>query len=426
LSQAIVAWGFSFAPPEEVYENNKKYLKSEFEKVIKEIYEDKSQLPKELVELVKSITDDLKKLADEFLEGYTWDIFNSPNHKNWVEENVNKFNSIALEAKQILKELELEFINSEFSDHVVKFYLKYTDDIFKNFKDTLKKYLKKQEEDNLQAAKTVEANQLQESSKILNEIDILNKKLKALEKEKAENLKHLVDEAKTTQDLERLKLIAEEIKFTYAKAKKEKITTGIYREEIKKLLERILNEDLGEDLYEEGENILKKLKISEKEYKGFVKKVMNRGLERINKKPISGLEIIDKLRELGYSIVSDEEEIEKAIKEGKVVEIRTPYGEDYVIKVKVQNGLLTTKFVKILTEERQLSQYEKEKDVYVAKKWCEDFDKLVEKLRKNNIKIDIKARKDPEKEINYEVRKVIKRGERGKTYGTPREKRKST
>jgi len=123
---------------------------------------------------------------------------------------------------------------------------------------------------------------------------------------------------------------------------------------------------------------------------------------------------------VGYQIVNDEA-IER-LKKGEVVEINTPFGEDYVVRVRLdEKGILTLKFVRYVEDENNLSMYEKEKDKAIAKQWCNNQKEIIEFLKKNGIVLELKNIMEPEDRFYYE-----KKEKRKSIEGQTREKVQKT
>lgn len=113
--------------------------------------------------------------------------------------------------------------------------------------------------------------------------------------------------------------------------------------------------------------------------------------------------LADVLNSLGYSLV-DSEIMEKLVN-GQVVYIDLPYEKDYKVQVKLeQDGKILFRLVKFVGS-MDASEYEKMKDLEVAKKWCSDYDKILALLREHGIYMeDIKRIEPEEMEVTYIVK----------------------
>jgi len=103
--------------------------------------------------------------------------------------------------------------------------------------------------------------------------------------------------------------------------------------------------------------------------------------------------------ELGYSVVKDD--LMEELSMGKIVEIKTPFGEDYMLRLKYEDDGLKIMFVRYVEDEKNLSEYEKHKDIAIAKKWCSDYDKIKQLLSQEGIMIEDKIRIEPETRFYY-------------------------
>ena len=401
MSQAIIAWGHSDLPPEEVYKNNKEYLRSEFDRVIKELKTLGSKLPEDIL---SAIVWEMKNLSENIVESYTESVFLSASHVQWVEDRMRRFNLIAMNMKYLIRSLEVE-LNYEngINNQLASPFLQLIPPDFNRLMDTIKAYI---------------SDSSQNSTSIKEDIEKLCSKIKVFYSGfEIEKILSQIEDA----DGYKLSLTYEELKLTYIKVKEQ----SLYREEIESLLKKLkhIGSEEASRLITIGRKLLTQNVINKSEYETFYREAFKVIMQDASKKPITIGHVLSKLCELGYTIIGDDAEI----KEGKVIELRTPYGEDYILKVRVQDGKITTKFVRVLEEERELSTYEKERDVYTAKKWCGDFDTLLEKLKEEGINVEVKARVEPEERgIDYEVRKKEKRKSvREAKHGKPQQRKRT-
>jgi hypothetical protein len=217
-----------------------------------------------------------------------------------------------------------------------------------------------------------------------------------------------------SSDKFRINLILEEIKYVYARKKKQFVKS----ETLKEMIKKHLDEDIPQSLKEEINAFLEKEIVSEEEYKHINSRIIRHLMEKKERKSISK-EDIDKLsrflseslRRLGYQIVNDEA-IER-LKKGEVVEINTPFGEDYVVRIRLdEKGILAFKFVRYVEDENNLSMYEKEKDKAIAKQWCNSQKEIIEFLKNNGIVLELKNIMEPDDRFYYEKKEKRKSIER--------------
>lgn len=254
----------------------------------------------------------------------------------------------------------------------------------------------------------VEENNLKEKKQeILKKIENIYSKLKNINFDLAEKNKHLIEEAREIEDLQRLEFILEELKFNYVKAKKlyvQNIQTEVLKSDLR-VFERAADET---GLKNEFNRLMQASVLNKEEVDKFIKKILEKQRQIIEKKTekTSVLDsFMSKIRELGYSIL--EESTMEKLSEGEVVEIKTPFGEDYVLKIKYENDTLAIRFVRYVEDEENLSEYEKQKDIYIAKKWCSDFDKIKEFLKQKGIMLEDKKRIEPEERFYYVKKEKI-------------------
>jgi len=115
------------------------------------------------------------------------------------------------------------------------------------------------------------------------------------------------------------------------------------------------------------------------------------------------------LEDIGYQVV-DQELIENFYK-GKIIYIDTIYGDNYKVQAKLEDGKLFLRLVRVFEDQKgieNLTEYEKQRDYEVAKNWCKDLDKIIEKLKENGILMETIKRIEPtQSEITYIVNREL-------------------
>ena len=455
MSSAIsYEWYRAHGNPRKIYKQNKETFEEDMNISISDVRYILNRHPnmfKNIDEVVKP----LEEYRDNFLASYTFEVFSSPNHTNWVDSKMQAFNDLVLKVKSFLKLIELE-TNSRKSLSTLKTILdnvpngcdnlkreinsiileaknfleqvneakrsmdieKLKDIYYKEapsvwieqeldkekvqianilLKDKFKQEQTKQKEIEIQKAK-------EEIENIKQEAKNYYEKLSKILPSEADKLKNLYEELSNTSDRFRIENILNEIKFRYAKYKPKYVVSEVLKEDIKKYL----NDDIGQELKDKVKRFLEKELVDKNEYDDLVKSITENTLAKQNEKRLKEEKeqmskiLSEKLRALGYQTVK-EDAIEK-LKNGEIVDIQTPYGEDYVLRVKLdEKGNLAFKFVRFV-EDENLSEYEKEKDKSIAKKWCSAQDELIELLRKEGIIIEAKNRVEPDQRFYYEKR----------------------
>jgi predicted metal-dependent hydrolase len=423
-------------------------------------YKDKFKHINELVEI-------LEKFKDDFLSNCTLDILRSPMHTQWVDDKVNEFNVLVFNVKAFIKLLDLE-IGEKAYIKALKGIVDKVPEECKNLKEEIEKYIemgqeierakeymdikslkkiyyelpsfakdkeeisnillreeliKKNKKQEITLEKQAKIDEKDEIENIKKEAKEYYEKLKKISDAEAERLKFLYEELLKSDDKFRINLILEEIKYIYARKKKQFVES----ETLKEMISKYLSEDIPQSLKEEIKAFLEREIVSEEEYKHLNSRIIRHLMEKEERKSVSK-EDIDKLsrflseslRKLGYQIVNDEA-IER-LKKGEVMEINTPFGEDYVVRIRLnEKGTLAFKFVRYVEDENNLSMYEKEKDKAIAKQWCNNQKEIIEFLRNNGIALELKNIMEPEDRFYYEKKEKRKSIE-GQTW----EKEKKT
>jgi hypothetical protein len=121
------------------------------------------------------------------------------------------------------------------------------------------------------------------------------------------------------------------------------------------------------------------------------------------------------LSEMGYELLSDELpdeapqlelEGQAALQTGQIHYLESPY-EGYRVMLKVDSkGTVTTRLVRVVesddeannkaNDDKNASADQKQKDREAGGKWCHDFDGFLEKMREQNLPLDVTLRKEPD------------------------------
>ncbi|MFZ8861902.1 MAG: hypothetical protein ACO2PP_15565, partial [Thermocrinis sp.] len=416
MSSAITyEWVYKEKSPEQILRENKEFLKGETNESIRDIMKLISRHKKRFKH-INELVEILEKFRDDFLSSYTLDILRSPMHTQWVDDKMNNFNALLFNVKAFIKLLDLE-IGEKAYIKALKGIADKVPKECKNLKEEIEKYIemgqeierakeymdikslkkiyyelpsfakdkeeisnillreeliKEKKKQQITSRKQTKIDEKDEIENIKKEAKEYYEKLRKISDTEVERLKSLYEELIKSDDKFRINLILEEIKYVYARKKKQAVKS----ETLKEMISKYLDEDIPQSLKEEIKAFLGREIVSEEEYKHLNSRIIRHLMEKKERKSISK-EDIDKLsrflseslRRLGYQIVNDEA-IER-LKKGEVVEINTPFGEDYVVRIRLdEKGILTLKFVRYVEDENNLSMYEKEKDKAIAKQWC--------------------------------------------------------
>ena len=444
MSSICVSWGFSFAPPEEILEQNKLFLRQETEKIFSLILNKATELENQgldLVDVYKKIKE-IKEYLEQESSQFTMYSVTSGENVRIVNNIIYNINSMVFQIKHTLASMELDLdlkkkvventytkikeinVNGEDlisenllnikkdveklmneknimmvademqkrlleAEHLTKASIILKDlNIEKNDGVSVLEYLKKKETEKIDAIKV----QIRSISEIIKQLDDLE----------WHHIKRFVDSVDNETNSERLKLILKELKIKYAKLKDQKILTTLFTEDIENLIKNTENKNI----IDKGNEILKKVVISRRDYTKFIEFYYDELNKERQLKELD--EYINKIKEsfssLGYSFIEDEK-IE-ALKLHKTVYLDTPLGDEYKIAANLVNNRLTTVFVRILSDEEKiqnLTYYEKIKDVEKAKEWCKDYDKLLNTLKELGVAMKVEGRIEPSPDnIRYE------------------------
>jgi len=72
-----------------------------------------------------------------------------------------------------------------------------------------------------------------------------------------------------------------------------------------------------------------------------------------------------------------------------------------MLRLKYEDDGLKIMFVRYVEDEKNLSEYEKRRDIAIAKKWCSDYEKIKQLLSQEGITIEDKIRIEPETRFYY-------------------------
>lgn len=217
----------------------------------------------------------------------------------------------------------------------------------------------------------------------------------------AREIRPLLDEAasdETRTDEYRLAAIREEVRMRYGKLKERTVQTEIFKEELRDMLPLVRRARGAEALIVRMEELLTAREISRAAYMplyGEVKVFLAEQLEEITDE-ILAEKVGDALGEMGYTLVCGDGD---GLSAGEVNFVQSPY-DGYRVKVKVdEGGALSTRLVRVADsedEKNSTSEYQRQKDIEVGRKWCRDLDALHERMKSAGIEFETSLRKEPE------------------------------
>lgn len=227
-----------------------------------------------------------------------------------------------------------------------------------------------------------------------------------------ENIAGLEKEAVDCGDIDRLKLIKENVKLVYSRLKEDISLTIIFKERLNSIKLELSALNTPEQYFETIDNLLKQTIIKRPEFTDVLNKINAFVISEENKKLKSSFlrkssEILNKM---GYSLISENEI--SGVDSGKIVYIDTKW-PDYKVMVKTnENGELVTRLAREtadMVSSENNSVYQKQKDCEIAEQWCADYDNFLVELKKAGIDYSVILRKELE---NEDIIRIPKRGTR--------------
>ena len=218
----------------------------------------------------------------------------------------------------------------------------------------------------------------------------------------AEQLKPLVLEAKQGTTMARLKLIRDQIKTTYGYLRERAVLTDMFKRDLRDFLPPMRKAQGTETLCQRMEDLLAAPNVSRDAYDEIymsVKKVFLEQMETITDALLAE-KVEGTLRQMGYTLM-DEEGRPVELKAGEARLLSTPY-EGYRVRVKVgQDGAIATRLVRVVGSEEakaSVSEYQKQADIEVGKKWCANLKQIHEALAEEGLPVRDIFRKEPGEE----------------------------
>ena len=235
----------------------------------------------------------------------------------------------------------------------------------------------------------------------------------------AERLKPLVLEAKQGTTMTRLKLIRGQIKTTYGYLREYAALTDMFKRDLRDFLPTMRKAQGTEALCQRMEDLLAASNVSRDAYDEIymsVKKVFLEQMETITDALLAE-KVEGTLRQMGYTLM-DEEGRPVELKPGEMRLLSTPY-EGYRVRVKVgQNGAIATRLVRVVGSEEEkasVSEYQKQADIEVGKKWCAQLKQFHKALEEEGLPVKDIFRKEPGEEPLDIIVDPSMRKQRGQT-----------
>ncbi|MHB8881896.1 MAG: hypothetical protein ACYC69_10370 [Thermodesulfovibrionales bacterium] len=224
-------------------------------------------------------------------------------------------------------------------------------------------------------------------------------------------LGRLVKGIETETYIQRIEMVNNNIKLRYGQLKEALAWTAVYRDVLQKLHQKLALYEGSGQISASINEILEARYINKTDYESMLMSAAEfishaeedserkRLRDRLAQKIKGGLE------GLGYAVISEGDDLE-SLENEKIVYLDTRW-EDYKVMMRLSEGQeLVTRLVKVVPTEADMvnmSEYQKQKDIEVAKQWCKDYDEFLGRLGSEGIGFNVKLRKEPDVENVFYV-----------------------
>lgn len=225
---------------------------------------------------------------------------------------------------------------------------------------------------------------------------------------------------------ERLDLLRRQVRAACSRLREREALTGLFREKLEELYTLVQAAQIpGRDFAREAEALSRRCetlcggKYIDREafmslYEDVCRFVFSQNEDIAD--ALLAQKVGDVLNELGYELLTDEtpDETSKgavppdgtsseaelsALAPDRVQYLESPY-EGYQVMIRAGNhGEVAVRLVRTVADEAEKNAagaYQRQKDLEVGKKWCEDFDRFLEKMREQGVPFDLPVRQEPE------------------------------
>lgn len=199
---------------------------------------------------------------------------------------------------------------------------------------------------------------------------------------------------------ERLRQLARQLKTTYGELRDRFFISGLFREELTKVLPVLRSVPDGRKLERRAELLGAGKYIDRALFMELYEEIC-RFLADRNKEIADALfagKIGRVLNELGYELAAETPSAEASdFSPGRVHYLDSPY-EGYRVMARMENGELTTRLVRLVgseAEKNSVGAYQRQKDIETGEKWCRDFDRFLEEMKVLGFPMDVSMRKEP-------------------------------
>ncbi|KJU87358.1 secreted protein [Candidatus Magnetobacterium bavaricum] len=247
--------------------------------------------------------------------------------------------------------------------------------------------------------------------------------IKDMDQEYSRGLESLINELDECRYPQRLQLIRTTMKLHYGQIKELTADTNRFRDMLEKLLHHASCHDGFAEVSPAIEALFSQKYISKEQYNSAVAALTEfvmRAEERLARQRLI-LQLKDNIESLGYTLATGDKadssdiktltsDLLMRIESEEVVYLDTQWA-GYKVMLKLNKDTeLTTRLVRVVRthqETQDISTNQRQRDSEIGKKWCEDYDRFLEKLQQDQLFIGIKLRKEPqEQDILYVVDKA--------------------
>lgn len=222
------------------------------------------------------------------------------------------------------------------------------------------------------------------------EIDFYFRRLKETAPEKVTgNLEKIASEAATSEFLDRILAIRDEIKMTYQKVHEALFLSDFFKEKLQASL-TFFGPETG--LHEKIRQALKETQITRDMFQPLYEEIETRLGERLEKQRRELIEskIREGLAKLDYVVMDSdiEENMAERLQKGEIVLTDTKY-DDYKLLIRMgKNDALVIRLVRVVADEKEktdISEFQRKKDKELMGEWCKNLDLLKEHLKQSGV-----------------------------------------
>jgi len=277
-----------------------------------------------------------------------------------VKEYLLKYFSTIKDLKKVVQELNktTKIIKNTQDFNDIKL-IKQLSDIIPD----IEQYIEKNKEIKIDLKKQVEL-----STDTILQSQIKNRlfKIKAIDENKYEELSDKLNYQNETSEF-RLKAIENMLKKEYYELYTLFYEDKLYRSELKNIKSPKLKAKI--------DSLLTKKYITKNEYDKIIKEYEQLN-STLNDQDISD-KIISTFKEKGYSFIYIDDTQVESLKNGDKVIIDTSYSNEYKVELSIKNSNLETKLVRFVDKNHIKNEYDEEKDMEIAEKWCDDYSDIL-------------------------------------------------